>query len=97
MSVAVVVARSLRDALWALAQSSENSRVLAGGTDLMVELRSGRTQPDLVVDVWKLCELRGIRREQGGLRLGALTTCAELARYDAVREQIGRASCRERV
>lgn len=86
MSVAVVVARSLRDALWALAQSSENSRVLAGGTDLMVELRSGRTQPDLVVDVWKLGELRGIRREQGGLRLGALTTCAELARSDAVRE-----------
>jgi len=77
--------RDLDAALAALAGASERTRVLAGGTDLMVELASGRAAPDRVVDVWKVDELRGIADEDGGLRLGALTTCKELLASELVR------------
>jgi CO/xanthine dehydrogenase FAD-binding subunit len=78
VSVDVTVARSLREALEALARPGAPTQVLAGGTDLMVELRTGRARPERVVDVWKLGELRGVRAEADGLRIGALATCAEL-------------------
>ena len=80
MSCEVTVARDLRTALEALARTGAPTHVLAGGTDLMVELRTGRSRPERVVDVWKLDELRGVRAEAGGLRIGALATCAELRR-----------------
>ncbi len=70
----------LASALNALGEATASSRVLAGGTDLMVEFEWGRTRPDLVVDVWQIDELRGITAEDGGVRIGALTTCAELVR-----------------
>jgi CO/xanthine dehydrogenase FAD-binding subunit len=83
--VNVVSARTLDEALDALRTAVDDggaatTRVLAGGTDLMVELESGRTRAERIVDVWKVAELRGIRAEGGGIRFGALTTCSELLR-----------------
>ena len=97
MTPEVTVARSLDEALAALARDGAAAHVLAGGTDLMVELRSGRTRPERVVDVWKVGELRGIRAEREGLRLGALSTCSELLRDARVATQAPLlvAACRE--
>lgn len=80
MTPQVTIARSLDEALAALASDGAPTHVLAGGTDLMVELHTGRTRPERIVDVWKVGELRGVHEEAGGLRLGALSTCAELLR-----------------
>ena len=66
---------TLDEALVALQGATPATRILAGGTDLMVEFEIGRTRPDRVVDIWKLAELRRIERDAGGLRLGALVTC----------------------
>ena len=74
----VVVARSEREALRALDGAGPGARVLAGGTDLMVELGAGRPAPDLVVDVRGVAALRGIREEGGGLAIGALATCSDI-------------------
>jgi CO/xanthine dehydrogenase FAD-binding subunit len=78
--VKVVRARTLADALSALRDAGPDARILAGGTDLMVEMESGRTRPDLVIDVWKLDALRGIRATERGLEIGALTSCSDLLR-----------------
>lgn len=77
--------RNLPDALALLRGATAETRVLAGGTDLMVEFETGRTQPDQLINVWALDELRGIARDKAGLRIGALTTCAELVRDPLVR------------
>lgn len=74
----IVVPDSLDEALAELARGGPDTLLLAGGTDLMVEFESGRTRPEHVVNVWGLDELRGLREEPDGLRLGALTTCREL-------------------
>ncbi|MBL8860597.1 MAG: FAD binding domain-containing protein [Planctomycetes bacterium] len=76
----VVVARSIDAALAALASATEASRILAGGTDLCVEFESGRTRPDLVVEVGRVAELRFVRETQAGLEIGAGSTCADLLR-----------------
>ena len=59
---------------------------LAGGTDVVVDLRRRVAQPRHVVSLRDLDELRGIALQEGALRIGALATPAGLAASDAVRE-----------
>ena len=71
----------------ALAALATGARPVAGGTDLVVGARSGKTTlPDSIVAIHRLTELRGIQElADGGLRLGALATHADLAASDVVR------------
>lgn len=62
------------------------ARVLAGGTDLLVQLRSDLIDPGLVVDVKRIPELREIAAEDGGFRIGAAVTGAELGEHAALRQ-----------
>ncbi|MBL8802662.1 MAG: FAD binding domain-containing protein [Planctomycetes bacterium] len=78
---------ALRSVLEQLATADDTTRVIAGGTDLMVELRTGRTKAARVIDIRALDELRGLREESSGLRIGALETCADLRRSPLVRER----------
>ncbi len=63
--------------------------VLAGGTDLVVGSRSGkRALPESIVAIHHVAELRGIQTERrGGLRIGALTSHADLESSDVVRRE----------
>ncbi len=51
---------------------------LAGGTDLLVEMRARAVEPTVVVDLKHLESLRGVRRHDGGLWIGSLTTVTEV-------------------
>ncbi|NXY94936.1 FAD binding domain-containing protein [Streptomyces sp. BR123] len=62
-----------------LLSGTRGARVLAGGQSLLPALRAGEDSARLLVDVRRLPELRGIARTPGGVRIGALTTLAELA------------------
>jgi CO/xanthine dehydrogenase FAD-binding subunit len=73
---AVLVARSLRDAIVPL--SDDEAVALAGGTDLMVDVNAGRIRPRRLVSLARVAELAGYRDEGDGLVLGANTTYREL-------------------
>lgn len=75
--------RSLDAALSLLADPG--STVLAGGTDLLVQLRSGRPSPRALVDVKAVPELRVLELGAQGLRLGAAVSCSELSEHESVR------------
>ena len=75
---------SLDDAAKALAE--DRAHALAGGTDLLGCLRDQVFEAQTLVSLGGLRELRGIAETaEGGLRIGALTTIAEIAEHDAVR------------
>jgi carbon-monoxide dehydrogenase medium subunit len=64
-----------------LAAESGEARVLAGGTDLLVQLRTDVIAPTLVVDIKRIAETRRIAPEGGGYRVGAAVTGAELKEH----------------
>ncbi len=69
-----------------LAAASGEARILAGGTDLLVQLRAELIEPELVVDVKRIPELTGISKENGGFRVGAAVTGAELGEHAEVKQ-----------
>jgi carbon-monoxide dehydrogenase medium subunit len=66
------------DAAVALLAADPGARVLAGGTDLLVQLKTDMVDPTTVVDIKRIGETRSIRKEGGAFRVGAAVTGAEL-------------------
>jgi len=69
-----------------LAKGNPNVFLMAGGTDLLGEIKEGIVAPEVVVDLRAIPNLSYIKKEKDGVAIGALTTVAELAE-NAVVEQ----------
>ena len=67
-----------------LKAASEGSRFLAGGTDLLVNLRRGLGEPSALIDLTVVADLAAIRWEGDALWVGAGVTLADLARHPDV-------------
>ena len=71
--------KTLDEAVQAMASAGDRARALAGGTDLLVQLRGGRRSADLVVDVKDIPELNEISYSpQSGLTIGAAAACYQI-------------------
>jgi aerobic carbon-monoxide dehydrogenase medium subunit len=75
-----VAPQTLEDAIKALSDGGEEAKLLAGGHSLLPLMKLRLATPRLLVDLRKVPGLRGISRENGSWRIGALTTHAELER-----------------
>jgi carbon-monoxide dehydrogenase medium subunit len=75
---------SVEEAVRALAGASGVAKVLSGGTDLLVQIRSGRAKPDLIVDTKKIPGMSGIREHDGGFVIGAATPGAVIGENQAL-------------
>lgn len=65
---------NVEEALELLEQHAGKARIIAGGTDVLVELQRGVRPTNMLIDITALRELKYIREDNGFLRLGALTT-----------------------
>ena len=77
---------TLQSAVTLLAEANGNARVLAGGTDLLVQIRSDVLDPELIVDIKKIPDTRSITEERGGWRIGAAVTGAELKEHAGLKK-----------
>ncbi len=70
-----VRAKNVKDALKAM---GKNTKVIAGGHSLLPLLKFRLAQPDTLVDIGQLRELKGIKQAGGGMKIGAATTYRQL-------------------
>src|SRR6184192_4915798 len=76
---------SVEGAVALLSAATGEARVLAGGTDLLVQMRADVVDPELIVDIKKIPQTRAITEEKGGFRIGAAVTGAELKEHPKLR------------
>src|ERR1700710_3277498 len=73
---------TLEEAVVAFAAAGSAARIMAGGTDLLVQMRSGAVRPGLIVDIKKIAEMTAIEATaDGGFRVGAAVPGAALAEH----------------
>jgi aerobic carbon-monoxide dehydrogenase medium subunit len=77
-----VAPTSLDEALSALRDGGEDAKLLAGGHSLIPLMKLRLAAPSLLVDLRKVPGLRGIQRENGTMKIGAMTTHHEVATGD---------------
>jgi len=77
--------RSVDEAVGHLAKHTGNVRVLAGGTDLIPSMRQKLFEPEYVLDLRQIAELRGIRQTEQGTEIEALTTLTAIEHSDFLR------------
>ncbi len=70
-----------------LAKKKEGIFLMAGGTDLISEIKEEVLEPEIVVDLKSIENLSYIKKDTDGVRIGALTTIAELAENDAIEQE----------
>ena len=76
---------SVDEAVSLLASRPDVSLPIAGGSDLLSEMKDGVVSPERLVSLASLDELKGISQTSNGTTLGAMTTIAEIAESEVIR------------
>ena len=76
--------QTVADTLDFLNENALDTAILAGGTDIMVDMRSGKLNRRYLLDVGQLEELRGIEFDDGNLTIGAGVTITEIGQSDLI-------------
>jgi aerobic carbon-monoxide dehydrogenase medium subunit len=78
--------KSIKEAAGLLAKAKGSAFVLAGGTDLLVRMKAGMIEPDLLVDVKRIASMQSVTKTATGFRIGAAVPSAALGENAALRK-----------
>ena len=81
-----VSAEDLEHAITLLGEHGARAKILAGGTDLLVELKHAAHDPEVIVDISRLRELKDIAIADDGLHIGALATHSDIMNSPVIRD-----------
>lgn len=81
-----IAAKDANHAVALLVEHGSTAKILAGGTDLLADLKSSPDAPGMVIDISRAEDLKGIAVTSAGLRIGALVTHAEIMRSPLIRD-----------
>src|SRR5512139_3606827 len=79
--------KSIGDALSLLSRHGTEAKVIAGGTDVMVDIKF-KEEPAALVNIKKIPSLSGISESSGAIRIGALTTIREIETSALIRAKL---------
>lgn len=85
---AYIRARTLAEVFELLETHGDSARLLAGGQSLLASLNLRLSSPAVLIDITHIPGLGGIRAGNGTLRIGALTTHAEIERSEAIAQAL---------
>jgi CO/xanthine dehydrogenase FAD-binding subunit len=83
-TVSYAAPTTVNEAVKLLADASGLAKVLSGGTDLLVQMKSGRAKPNLIIDMKRLPGMIGVREVNGGFVIGAATPGAVLSEHEGL-------------
>ena len=78
---------SLAEAISMIKDYGDQARLLAGGTNLLVDIKMERAAPRALINIAKLPELKGIEQSENGVKIGALATIRKLMHYPPIGAQ----------
>src|ERR1043165_6350382 len=81
-----VAAKDVAGAVALLTEHGAGTKVLAGGTDLLADLKFSSHHPQMIVDISRLDELKDIETADDGLHIGALVTHSEIMQSPVIRK-----------
>src|SRR6201982_3508323 len=81
-SLSFTAPTTVDEAISALARAPGLAKPLAGGTDLLVQMRSGRTRPEVIVDIKRIPDLIGVRETGDSFVIGAATPGVMLSKHE---------------
>ena len=81
-----VAAKNVEHAVALIAEHGGKAKILAGGTDLLVELKHATHDPQILVDISRLSELKSIAVAGDGLHIGALATHSDIMTSPVIRD-----------
>ncbi|HZP64182.1 MAG TPA: FAD binding domain-containing protein [Terriglobales bacterium] len=79
--------RSVAEAIDLLQKHASNTRILAGGTDLVPSMQQKLFEPEYVLDVRHIAELKGLREQGNEVQIGALTTLTAIGNSQLLRKR----------
>lgn len=82
-----VAPRSVDEAISLLSAGNGNVGVLAGGTDLIAQLKENRRKIDLLLDLKRIPEATALTFDEAGLHIGAATPCSKIYMSDVVKSR----------
>lgn len=77
---------TIKEVVGLLKKERGKAFVLAGGTDLLVGMKLGMIEPDLLVDIKHIPAMRTVKTSKTGFRIGAAVSCAELGEHKAMKK-----------
>ena len=80
--------KTLKEACQILAEYGPKARIIAGGTDLMVNMKKKILSPEQVVSISRIPELKNLDTSGDSIRIGACFTVAELSASDAIQKHL---------
>lgn len=83
-SIEYIAPTSISEAVGALADAKGAGRILAGGTDLLVQLRTGGTKPGQIIDIKRIEETRKIIETDAAIVIGAAVSGAEMSAHESL-------------
>ena len=75
--------RTLAATIALLSNANGGARLMAGGTDLLIQIRGGRAEPELLIDLKHVPEMTTIVAENGGFRIGAAVNAMSIVEHEA--------------
>jgi carbon-monoxide dehydrogenase medium subunit len=86
-SMNYVRAASMKEATGLLAGAKGKASILAGGSDLLVRMKGGFVEPDLIIDIKTIKGLKEISKTTTGFRIGAAVPCAVMGETAALKKE----------
>ena len=77
-------AKSVEEAIDALTGANGEARLLAGGTDLLVQMRTGRLKPGVVIDLKRIPGITEISEGKDGFHIGAAASAASITEHEGL-------------